>query len=161
MLKVAPVSTKYLSLVSSSVRKISPALAGKCLAIAVACDGVAAGLGRVLQQLSFLTKHRAKHTCEPCWRSNCEIYTIGKNRNQGGRWGGFWNGCCHSFCCPTSCYEELCSYLLSHGSRACSVVAASSNPQGIRGLHHGYGCLVVASSYRFSHGRRQANEEHG
>ncbi len=35
-LKVAPVSTKYLSLVNSSVRKISPAFAGKCMAVAVA-----------------------------------------------------------------------------------------------------------------------------
>jgi hypothetical protein len=30
MLKVAPVSTKYLSFVNSSVRKIKPAFAGKC-----------------------------------------------------------------------------------------------------------------------------------
>ncbi len=42
MLKVAPVSTKYLSFVSSSIRKMSPALAGKCIAVAVACDGLAA-----------------------------------------------------------------------------------------------------------------------
>ncbi len=42
MLKVAPVSTKYLSLVSSSMRKISPALAGKCIAVTVACVGSAA-----------------------------------------------------------------------------------------------------------------------
>jgi hypothetical protein len=46
MLKVAPVSTKYLS-VSSSVRKISPALAGKCIAMAVACVDIAAELVRV------------------------------------------------------------------------------------------------------------------
>ncbi len=37
MLKVAPVSTKYLSLVNSSVRNIKPAFAGKCIAVAVAC----------------------------------------------------------------------------------------------------------------------------
>ncbi len=42
MLKVASVSTKYLSLVNSSVRKIKPALAGKCIAMAVACVGKAA-----------------------------------------------------------------------------------------------------------------------
>jgi hypothetical protein len=42
MHKVAPVSTKYLSLVSSSVREINPALAGKCMAMAVACVGMAA-----------------------------------------------------------------------------------------------------------------------
>ncbi len=39
MLEVAPVSTKYLSLVNSSVRKIKPAFAGKCMAVAVACVG--------------------------------------------------------------------------------------------------------------------------
>jgi hypothetical protein len=37
MLNVAPVSTKYLSFVNSSVKKIRPALAGKCIAVAVAC----------------------------------------------------------------------------------------------------------------------------
>jgi hypothetical protein len=42
MLKVAPVSTKYLSFVNSSVKKINPALAGKCIALAVACVGMAA-----------------------------------------------------------------------------------------------------------------------
>jgi hypothetical protein len=42
MLKVAPVSTRYLSLVNSSDRKINPALAGKCIAMAVACVGMAA-----------------------------------------------------------------------------------------------------------------------
>jgi hypothetical protein len=37
MLKVAPVSIKYLSLVNSSVRNIKTAFAGKCIAVAVAC----------------------------------------------------------------------------------------------------------------------------
>jgi hypothetical protein len=37
MLSVAPVSTKYLSFVSSSVKKMRPALVGKCMAVAVAC----------------------------------------------------------------------------------------------------------------------------
>jgi hypothetical protein len=41
MFKVAPVSTKYLSFVNSSVKKINPALAGKCIAMAVACVGMA------------------------------------------------------------------------------------------------------------------------
>jgi hypothetical protein len=40
MLKVAPVSTKNLSLVNSSVRKGSPALAGICIAVTVACAGM-------------------------------------------------------------------------------------------------------------------------
>jgi hypothetical protein len=70
--KVAPVSTKYLLLVFLSVRKISPALAGKCtcIAAAVACVGLAAKLKVVRRQASFPTNHRA---CEPCGRSNCEI----------------------------------------------------------------------------------------
>jgi hypothetical protein len=57
MLKVAPVSIKYLSLVSSSERKINPALAGKCMAMAVACVEMAAEPKRVWWQFSFLTKH--------------------------------------------------------------------------------------------------------
>jgi hypothetical protein len=42
MLNVAPVSTKYLSFVNSSVKKINPALAGKCIAVAVARVGLVA-----------------------------------------------------------------------------------------------------------------------
>ncbi len=49
---------------------------------------------------------------------------------------------------------------LSHGSRDCGVVATSSIPQGVCCFHHGRGCLVVASSYRFSHGRWQDNKKH-
>ncbi len=79
MLKVAPVSTRYLSLVSSSVRKIKSAFAGKCIAVAVACVGLAAELKGVRRLVSFLTKHRVKHTCEPCGRNSYEIY----------RWPGF------------------------------------------------------------------------
>jgi hypothetical protein len=70
MLKVAPVSTKYLSFVSSSVRKMSPALAGKCIAMAVACAGLATEPKMVQRQTSFPTKHRVEHTCEPFCRSN-------------------------------------------------------------------------------------------
>jgi hypothetical protein len=39
MLRVAPVSSKYLSLVNLSVKKIKPVFAGKCIAVAVACVG--------------------------------------------------------------------------------------------------------------------------
>ncbi len=93
-LKVAPVSTKYLSFVNSSVKKINPALAGKCMAMAVACVGLAAERKVVWRQASFPTKHRADHTCEPYGRSNCEIYTrhcqgFEKNRSQGGKGGSF------------------------------------------------------------------------
>jgi hypothetical protein len=41
MVNVAPISTKYLSLVNSSVRKINLAFAGKCMAVAVVCAGIA------------------------------------------------------------------------------------------------------------------------
>ncbi len=63
MLKVAPVSTKYLSLVNSSVKKIKPAFEGKCIAVAVACVGKAAEPKEVRRQASFPTKNRAKCTC--------------------------------------------------------------------------------------------------
>ncbi len=64
MLKVAQVSTKYLSFVRLSVRKMGPALVGKCIAVAVACAGLATEPKMVRRQTSFLTKHR--HTYEPC-----------------------------------------------------------------------------------------------
>ncbi len=48
---------------------------------------------------------------------------------------------------------------LSHGSRNRRVGAASSIPQGVCSLHHGCSRPVVASSYRFTHGWRQANKE--
>jgi hypothetical protein len=94
MLKVAPVSTRYLSLVSSSVRKINPALAGKCIAVAVVCVRMAGEPKWVRQLFSFSTKHSVQHTCEPCGRSSCEIYRchcqwFGTNKNQGGKGGDF------------------------------------------------------------------------
>ncbi len=63
MLKVAPVSTKYLSLVNSSVKKIKPAFSGKCIAVAVACVGKAAEPNGVQRRSSFPTKNRAECTC--------------------------------------------------------------------------------------------------
>ncbi len=62
MLKVAPVSTKHLSLVNSSVKKIKPAFAGKCIAMAVACMGKTAKPKVVRWQISLLTKNRAEYT---------------------------------------------------------------------------------------------------
>jgi hypothetical protein len=63
MLKVAPVSTKNLSLVNSSVRKISPALARKCIAVAVVCAGIAAEPERVRRHFSIPRKYRVQYTC--------------------------------------------------------------------------------------------------
>ncbi len=62
ILNVAPVSTKYLSRVSSSERKMSPAFAGKSMAVAVACVDVAAEPVRVWRFFSFPTKYRVKYT---------------------------------------------------------------------------------------------------
>jgi hypothetical protein len=53
------------------------------------------------------------------------------------------------------------STALCQGGCNCWVVAASSIPQGVCSLHHGCSHLLGASSYRFSHGRRQANQKHG
>jgi hypothetical protein len=58
MLNVALVSTKDQSLVNSSVRKINPAFAGKCMAVAVACAGVATEPARDRQHFNFLTRHK-------------------------------------------------------------------------------------------------------
>jgi hypothetical protein len=53
MLKVASVSTKYLSLVNSSVRNIKPAFAVKCIAVAVACVEKAAKSKGIRGELVF------------------------------------------------------------------------------------------------------------
>ncbi len=50
---------------------------------------------------------------------------------------------------------------LSCGSRDCRVVAASSISQGIRGLHHGRSCHVIASSYHLTLGWWQTHKKHG
>jgi hypothetical protein len=41
---------------------------------------------------------------------------------------------------------------VSRGGRNRRVVAASSIPQGVRGLNRVHGCFVVSCAYRFSHG---------
>jgi hypothetical protein len=114
-LNVAPVSTKYLSWVNLSVRKMSPAFAEKCMAVAVACVDVAAKPVRVRRLFSFLTKHRVKCTCETCGHSSCEIYThhcqgFETNRSQGGKEGNFWSGLCRSFSRSSFRLLELGSY---------------------------------------------------
>jgi hypothetical protein len=59
-----------------------------------------------------LTKHRVEHTCEPCWRNNCEICTRHcqgsvRNRNLSGRGGDFWIGCYRPVCRLSSrCWEQ-------------------------------------------------------
>jgi hypothetical protein len=58
ILNVAPVSTKYLSLVNSSMRKMRPAFARKFMAVAVACAGIAAKPLKVQRRFSFPTGTR-------------------------------------------------------------------------------------------------------
>jgi hypothetical protein len=109
------VSTKNLSLVNSSVRKISPALAGKCIAVAVACAGMAAEPEKVRQHFSFPKKYRVQYTCVLCWSNNCETCTrhwqgSEKRGKQGGKPDGFWNRRCRSFCRSSSRQWEPGSY---------------------------------------------------
>jgi hypothetical protein len=97
----------YLSSVNSFVRKINLAFGGKCIAVTVACVGLAAELKVVRQPTSFLTMHWAELTCEPYGRSNCEIYTrhcqgFGKIRSLGEKWGDFWSGRYSFVCCLSS-----------------------------------------------------------
>jgi hypothetical protein len=44
------------------------------MALAGACVGMASEPKGVRRLVSFLTKHRVKHTCEPCGHNSCEIY---------------------------------------------------------------------------------------
>jgi hypothetical protein len=72
MLKVAPVLNKYLTFVSENNQS--------CIGWEVHSRGsgvcwIGHELKVVQWQAFFPTKHRVKHTCEPCGRSNYEIYT--------------------------------------------------------------------------------------
>jgi hypothetical protein len=62
ILNVAPVTTKYLSFVNSSIRKMRPAFAGKCMAVAMACVDSATKPVRVWQSFSFPKTNREKCT---------------------------------------------------------------------------------------------------
>jgi hypothetical protein len=158
MLKVAPVSTKYLSFVNSSVKKINPALAGKCIALAVACVGMAAESKVVWQQISFLTKHRSSAPVSLVGVvvvkfTNATARVLKRIEIRAGRGLTFRTGVAALFVALLPAARSRAPTALSRGSCNCGVVAASSIPQGVRSLHHGCGCRVGASSYRFSHGR--------
>jgi hypothetical protein len=166
MLKVAPVSTKYLSFVSLSIRKMSLALAGKCIAVAVACAGLAAEPKMVQRQTSFPTKHRVEHTCEPYWHSNCEICTrhcqgSEINGNLGGRGGGatFGAGVTAPFVASPPAVGSRAPTSLSRGSRDRRVVATSSILQDVCGLHHGPAVvwLPAPTVSRIEGGKRTRN----
>jgi hypothetical protein len=146
--------------------KISPVLAGKCIAMAVVCAELAAEPKMVRRQTSFPTKHRVEHTCEPYWRSNCEICTClcqgsEMNGNLIGGWATFGADITAPFVTSPPGVGSRAPTSLSRGGRDGRVMATLSIPRGIHGLHHGCGCRVVASSYCFTHGRGKANKKHG
>ncbi len=112
MLSVVPISTKYLSFVNSPVRNINLAFAGKFIAVAVACVGLAAEPKVARQQASFPTKYR---TCEPYGRNNCEICTrhcqgFERNKSLGGKGCDFWSERYYFLCRLSSCCYEQGSY---------------------------------------------------
>jgi hypothetical protein len=97
-----------LLFVNSSVRKMGPAFAEKCMAVAVACIESSAEPVRVRQHFSFPNSSNGKCTCVLCCRKSCETYTchgpdFGTRKNQSRKEDNFWNGCCCSFCCSSSC----------------------------------------------------------
>jgi hypothetical protein len=107
ILNVAPVSTKYLSFVNSSFKKMRPAFAGKCMAVAVACLDSAAEPVKVWQRFSFPKRSREKCTLMLCCLESCDIYTchylgFGKQKNLSRREDDFWKGHCYSFCRSSS-----------------------------------------------------------
>jgi hypothetical protein len=167
ILNVAPVSTKYLSFVKATVRKMRPAFAGKCKAVAVACAEFAAELVRFRRHFSFPTRNMVKCTSMLCCHRNCElaheiarvleIIEVGARRRM-----TFGMGVAVPFVI-ISTSRSWASTALSRGGCDCGVVAALGVSQGIRGSNHGNGCLVVSSTYstasRMVGGRRIRNIE--
>jgi hypothetical protein len=91
ILNIAPVSTKYLSFVNWSVRKMRPPFAGKCMAVSVACVEFAAKPVRVRRHFSFQKRSWGKWTCVLCCvkrkkrgsPKNCRKMLPGKSKEQG------------------------------------------------------------------------------
>jgi hypothetical protein len=153
MLKVATVSTKNLSLVNSSVKKINPALAGKCITVAVACAGMAAEPERFGGTLVF-----RKST--GCNTPVCSVgvivvklaHAIGRvlesMKSRAGKWATFGTGVAVPFVGRLPASGSRAPTSVSRGGRDCRVAAASSILQGV------HGSLVVSCAYCFSHGWR-------
>jgi hypothetical protein len=160
MLKVAPVSTKYLSFVSSSVRKMSPALAGKWIAVAVACAGLAANRKWSGGKLVFQPSTGWSTPVSPIGVVIVKFaHAIARVLKQMKIWAGggatFGAGVTALFVASPPVVGSRAPTSLSCGGRDCRVIATSSIPQGIRGIHHGRGCRVVP------HGRGKVNNKHG
>jgi hypothetical protein len=78
-----------------------------------------------------------------------------------GRGATFGVGVTASFVASLPAVGSRAPTLLCRGGWDCWVVATLSIPQGVCSLHHGCSHLMGASSYRFSHGMRQADQKHG
>jgi hypothetical protein len=127
ILNVVPVSTKYLLFINSSVKKMRPAFAGKCMAVAVACAIFVTELVRVWQRFSFQTRNTGKCTCVLCCHRNCETCTchcpgFGKKRSRSRKKDDFWYVRCLVVLFPA--IRSWASTALSRGSWDHGVVAA-------------------------------------
>jgi hypothetical protein len=131
ILNVASASTKYLLFVNSSVRRMKPAFAGKCMDVSVARVKSAAGPVRVWRRFSFPNKSRGK----------CPGF--GERKIRAGRRTTFGMGFVipSVILLPTS--RSWAFAALSHGGRNRGVFAASSIPQGVHGSNHNHSSLVV------------------
>jgi hypothetical protein len=93
------------------VRNIKLASAGKCMAVAVACGGIADELVKAQRLFSFQTRCTVLHTCKPLLCSNCDTCTchcqgFENGKNLGWKGGDFLNRQCWPSCCPTSPRQE-------------------------------------------------------
>jgi hypothetical protein len=90
----------------SSINQISvichPVFAGKCIAVTLACVGLAAKLKVIQRQAIFSTKHRVECTCVPCGFVIVKFtYAIARVLEQIKVWGeggDFWSERYSSFC---------------------------------------------------------------
>jgi hypothetical protein len=153
MLKVAPVSTKNLSL---------------CIAVAVACAGMATEPEKVRPRRTLVFREstgRNKPVCSIGVIIVKLAHAIGRvlksMEGRAGRWATFGTGIAVSFVAHLPASGSRAPTSVSHGGRDCRVLAALSIPQGNRGSNYVRGCLVVSCAYHFSHGGQQANEKHG
>jgi hypothetical protein len=78
-----------------------------------------------------------------------------------GRGATFGVGVTASFVASLPAVGSRASTSLCRGGCNCWVVPTLSIPRGVCSLHHGCSRLVGASSYRFLHGMRQADQKHG
>jgi hypothetical protein len=154
--KVAPVLTRYLFLVNSSVRKI---WRDKDIAVAVACAGAcAAVLGTARRRISFPTRCKGHTLMGPLAEiagitadAIARVLEIREGSVEGGADVGM-AGVAPSVAPPPGGRSGTPA-MLSRGSGARDVSAAASVPQCIRYSNHCRGHFVIARSCRLTHGR--------